>query len=116
MLDHLSHVAHQILALGGHKQRIRRGVDSDRQLALKRDGGALWIFLVSTFVEDVRRPGRRAIFLFGVLAQGFVIRAEQVIIPGGDTVIKPGDRIIIFGTRQAIPKIEKVLAVKLEYF
>ena len=45
-----------------------------------------------------------------------LIRGEQVIIPGGDTVIKPGDRIIIFGTRQAIPKIENILAVKLEYF
>ena len=28
----------------------------------------------------------------------------------------PDDRIIIFATRQAVPKIEKILAVKLGYF
>jgi len=33
-----------------------------------------------------------------------------------ESVIQPDDRIIIFAIRQAIPKIEKILAVKLEYF
>ena len=45
-----------------------------------------------------------------------IIRQDEVIIPSGDSVIKPGDRIVIFASRQAIPKIEKILAVKLEYF
>ncbi|MDZ7597739.1 MAG: TrkA C-terminal domain-containing protein [Desulfobacterales bacterium] len=45
-----------------------------------------------------------------------VIRDENVIIPSGESVIAPGDRIIIFAERTAIPKIEKILAVKLEYF
>ena len=39
-----------------------------------------------------------------------------IIIPTGDSVIKPDDRVIIFAIRQAIPKIEKMLSVKLEYF
>ena len=44
-----------------------------------------------------------------------IIRKEAIIIPGGDSVIEPEDRIIIFATRKAIPGVEKILAVKLEY-
>lgn len=45
-----------------------------------------------------------------------IIRNNTVIIPTGSSVIEPNDRIIIFAKKQAIPKIEKILAVKLEYF
>jgi trk system potassium uptake protein TrkA len=45
-----------------------------------------------------------------------IIRNRTVIIPTGASVIEPNDRIIIFAKKQAIPKIEKILAVKLEYF
>ena len=45
-----------------------------------------------------------------------ILRGENVIIPTGQSVVAPNDRIIIFARREAIPKIEKILAVKLEYF
>ena len=45
-----------------------------------------------------------------------VVRDDMVIIPSGDTVIYPGDRVILFSLRSSIPKVEKVLTVKLEYF
>ncbi|MFP4422291.1 MAG: TrkA C-terminal domain-containing protein, partial [Desulfococcaceae bacterium] len=45
-----------------------------------------------------------------------LLRGEDVIIPSGDSVIRPGDRIVIFARREAIPKVEKILAVKLEFF
>jgi trk system potassium uptake protein TrkA len=38
------------------------------------------------------------------------------MIPSGDTVIEPQDRVIILATRKAIPKVERELMVKLEYF
>jgi len=31
-------------------------------------------------------------------------------------VIEPGDRVILFALREAVPRIERLLAVKLEYF
>jgi trk system potassium uptake protein TrkA len=40
----------------------------------------------------------------------------MVIIPTGKSVIEPNDRIIIFAKKQAIPEVEKILAVKLEFF
>jgi hypothetical protein len=37
------------------------------------------------------------------------------MIPSGRSVIDPGDRIIIFAKKQAIPKLEKILTVKPDY-
>jgi trk system potassium uptake protein TrkA len=45
-----------------------------------------------------------------------LLRGREVIIPSGESVIQPGDRIVIFARREAIPKVEKILAVKLEFF
>lgn len=47
---------------------------------------------------------------------GAIIRGEQIIIPRGDSIIKPKDRLIIFALQQVVPKLEKLLTVKLEYF
>lgn len=47
---------------------------------------------------------------------GAIVRGEEVIIPRGDSVIKPKDRLIIFSLKQDLPKLEKLLTVKLEYF
>lgn len=65
--------------------------------------------------DIVGKPLKDIPFPKGVLVIG-ILRNEDVIIPTGSSVIKPEDRIIIFARRQAIPKIEKILAVKLEYF
>ena len=45
---------------------------------------------------------------------GAVSRGGQTIIPHGETVIRPGDRVVIFAKRQAIPEVEKALLVKAE--
>jgi trk system potassium uptake protein TrkA len=47
---------------------------------------------------------------------GAIVRGEEIIIPRGDSVILPKDRLIIFSLQQVIPKLEKLLTVKLEYF
>lgn len=47
---------------------------------------------------------------------GAIIRGEEIIIPRGESIILPKDRLIIFALHQAIPKLEKLLTVKLEYF
>ena len=45
-----------------------------------------------------------------------IIRQDEVVIPSGESVIAPGDRIVIFTLKEAVVKIEKILAVKLEFF
>jgi trk system potassium uptake protein TrkA len=47
---------------------------------------------------------------------GALVRGNQVIMPRGDTVIRAGDLVIIFAATGAVKKIEKLFAVKLEFF
>lgn len=65
--------------------------------------------------DIVDKPLKNVHIPKGVLVTG-IIRQDKVIIPDGESVIRPGDRIIIFVRRDAIPRMEKLLAVKLEYF
>jgi trk system potassium uptake protein TrkA len=63
----------------------------------------------------VSKPLKRIAFPKGAMVAG-IMRQAQIIIPTGDTVIEPEDRLIIMALRRAIAGIEKILAVKLEYF
>lgn len=43
-------------------------------------------------------------------------RKDAVVIPRGDTVIEPQDRLLIISTRANISKVEKALTTKVEFF
>ena len=47
---------------------------------------------------------------------GTIVRGDEIIIPRGDSVIRPKDHLIIFALQAVVPKLEKLLTVKLEYF
>jgi trk system potassium uptake protein TrkA len=47
---------------------------------------------------------------------GAIVRGEEIIIPHGDSIIRPQDHLIIFALQQVVPKLEKLLTVKLDYF
>ena len=47
---------------------------------------------------------------------GAIVREDEVIIPRGGDRVRPGDRVLIFALKESIPKVEKLLTVKLEYF
>lgn len=47
---------------------------------------------------------------------GAIVGEDEIIIPRGDSVIRPKDHLIIFTLQEAVPKLEKLLTVKLEYF
>jgi trk system potassium uptake protein TrkA len=63
----------------------------------------------------VNQPLSKVKFPKGALV-GAIVRDNEIIIPIGDSVIKPKDRLIIFTLRKEVPKLEKLLTVKLEYF
>lgn len=44
------------------------------------------------------------------------IRGAEIIIPIGDSIIRPKDHLINFTLEKVVPKLEKLLTVKLEYF
>jgi len=64
--------------------------------------------IVNTPLSEVKFPKEAIV--------GAIVRGEEVIIPRGHNVIKPHDHLIIFALKGAIPKLEKLFTVKLEYF
>ena len=64
--------------------------------------------LVGVPIRDAKLPA-------GVII-GALVRDQNVIIPRGDTVVRAGDLVIIFAATEAVKKIEKLFAVKLEFF
>lgn len=64
--------------------------------------------IVGKAVKDIDFPRGCLILCFQ--------RGDEVVIPRGDTVIEPNDQLIIISTRQNIPKVEKVLTTKVEFF
>lgn len=95
-------------------QRIRRGrihaVHSVRDgLAEIVEAEALETSpLVGNPLRDLKLPA-------GVLI-GAIVRGQVVIIPRGDTVIKPKDRVVTFVAQTAIKKFEQAFAVRMEFF
>lgn len=63
----------------------------------------------------VGKPLREVKLPNGVLL-GAVVRDGTVISPRGNTVVQPGDRVVLFATAEAVKKVEKMFSVRLEYF
>lgn len=47
---------------------------------------------------------------------GAVVRGDEVIIPDGETVIKPHDRVILAALRDQVKQLQHLFRVSLEYF
>jgi len=107
-------VSPRLSAINTILQHIRRGKVLSA-ISIKGEQAEVMEALALETSDIVDKPLSQIAFPKGALVAG-IIRRDKIIIPSGDSVIQPDDRIIIFARRQAIPKIEKILAVKLEYF
>ena len=63
----------------------------------------------------VGRPLRKIRFPLGAIL-GAVQRGAEFMIPDGETIIRPGDRVVVFTRREALHRIEKLVTVPIEYF
>ncbi len=57
----------------------------------------------------VGRPLRKIRLPAGVLV-GAVAHGDEIVIPSGDTIIEPNDRVIVFALPQVVPQAEKLFA------
>lgn len=107
-------VSPRLSAINSILQHIRKGkILSD---IILKGGQAEVIEAVALETSDiVGKPLRDISFPTGALLAS-IITEQEIIIPSGDSIVNPGDRIIVFAKRQAVPKIEKFLTVKLEFF
>ena len=64
--------------------------------------------LVGVPIRDAKLPP-------GVMVAALV-RENAVIIPRGDTIVRAGDLVMIFAATEVVKKVEKIFAVKLEFF
>jgi trk system potassium uptake protein TrkA len=107
-------VSPRLSAINTILQHIRRG----KVLSAASLKGELAEVLEVVALETsdiVSKPLKQIAFPKGAIVAG-IIRKDRIIIPSGDSIIEPEDRIIIFAQRDAINRVEKMLAVKLEYF
>jgi len=107
-------VSARLSAINTILQHVRRGKVLSA-ISIKGEEAEVMEALALETSEIVKKPLKQLSFPKDSLVAG-IIRRDNIIIPTGDSVIQPDDRIIIIARRPAIPKVEKILAVKLEYF
>lgn len=101
-------------AINSILQHIRRGKILSA-VTLKEEQAEVLEAVAMETSDIVQKPIKDLAFPKGALLVS-VIRGQDIIIPTGSTIVRPGDKIIIFAQQKAVPKIEKILAVKLEFF
>ena len=95
-------------------RRIRRG----RILAAYsiRDGAAEIVEAEALETSPVvGRPLAEIKLPRGIIV-GAILRGEEVIIPRARTVVEERDRVVILAAAHAVKKLEKMFAVRLEFF
>jgi trk system potassium uptake protein TrkA len=107
-------VSTRLSAINTLLQHIRRGKVLSA-ISIKGEQAEVMEALALETSDIVEKPLKQISFPKGAIVAG-IIRKDEIIIPTGESVIHPEDRVIIFARRQAIAKVEKILAVKLEYF
>ncbi|MBB5519964.1 Trk system potassium transporter TrkA [Amphiplicatus metriothermophilus] len=95
-------------------QHIRRG--RIKGVYSLSDGQAELIDAVALETSPlVNKPLREAHLPEGVMI-GAVCRDDKVVMPAGDTVINPGDRVVLMALREHVKDVEQMFRVSLEYF
>lgn len=106
-------VSPRLSAINTILQHVRRGKVLSA-ISIKGEQAEVMKAVAPGTSAIVGKPLMKLALPKGVLVAG-IMRKEKVIIPSGESVIEPNDRVIIFARRQAVPKMEKMLEVKLEY-
>ncbi len=107
-------VSPRFAAVGAILRYLRRG--KVLNVAALRDEGAEVIEVEAQATSAlVGRPLAEVKLPAGALVAA-LDRGGVVDIPSGATVVRPGDRLVIFLLRSVLAKVEKLLTVSLEYF
>ncbi|MCH7943369.1 MAG: Trk system potassium transporter TrkA [Proteobacteria bacterium] len=95
-------------------QHVRRG--RIRAVHNIREGLAEVIEAEALETSPLMGSPLREVKLPAGIIVGAIVRAEDVIIPNGDTVIQAKDRVIILAAAGQVKKVEKLFSVGLEFF
>lgn len=107
-------VSARLSAINSILQCIRKGKVIS-SISIKGEQAEVMEAVALETTDIVGKPLKNVHFPRNAVAVG-LLRGDETIIPNGDTVVVPNDRIIIFAQRDVIDQVEKMLAVKLEFF
>ena len=107
-------VSPRAASVSGILQFVRRGKVVSVTTLMEERMEALETIAMETS-DIVNKPIKKIKFPEGAMI-GAVVRGDEVIIPDGETIVKPDDKVIIFTLQKSIAEVEKSLMVKLEYF
>lgn len=95
-------------------QHVRRGRIKAVHNVL--DGEAEIIEAEASEGTDIVNVPLRDLLLPRQVLIGAILRDDTVIIPKGDTIIRPGDHVIIMATQGSSLKVEKMFSVQVNLF
>ncbi|MBE9504856.1 MAG: Trk system potassium transporter TrkA [Proteobacteria bacterium] len=104
----------RLSTVSGILQYARRGKILSLTSIHEEDAEAIEVIALETSdivnkpLKDIKEPKGAII--------GAIEREGRVIIPKGEDVVLPGDRVLIFTLRASIKDVEKSLMVKMEFF
>ena len=107
-------VSPRAASVSGILQFVRRGKVVSVTTLMEERMEALETIAMETS-DIVNKPIKKIKFPEGAMI-GAVVRGDEVIIPDGETIVKPDDKVIIFALHKSVAEVEKSLMVKLEYF
>lgn len=107
-------VSPRLSTVSGILQYVRKGKVLSVTSIHEEDAEAIEVVALETS-DIVNRPLKELKEPKGAII-GAIEREGKVIIPKGDDVILPGDKVLIFTLRSSIPDVEKALMVKMEFF
>ncbi|MCK5348355.1 MAG: NAD-binding protein, partial [Desulfobacula sp.] len=107
-------VSSRLSAVSSILREVRKGkVLSDISIFGERGEFIEAIALETSDITD--KPLKKISFPKGAILV-CIIRDSHIMIPAGDSVVKPNDRIIMFAVKHVVKKLEKLLTVKLDFF
>ncbi len=95
-------------------QHVRRG--RIRGVHPIQDGAAEIVEAEALETSPIINKPLREVELPNGVRIGALVRDDDVIIPGGDTVIKPHDHVILIATQEQVMQIQQLFRVSIEYF
>jgi trk system potassium uptake protein TrkA len=108
-LEHI--VSPRLSAVNSLLKHVRKG-QVIASISIKDEAEALEAIALDKSAL-VGKPIKDLPFPRGAIVLG-IMRGDTVIIPTGDDIIQPDDRVILLATRNTISKVEKALTVTLE--
>lgn len=108
-------VSPRALAIGTILHHIRKG--KVKVVIPYGEAGQAEVIAFEAFetAPVVGKPLRDVKFPHGAIV-GALARNGKAFIPDGNDVIIPGDDVYVFANKSAIPKLERMMAVRLDFF